>query len=325
MLRKHTKTTIVIALIGALGLLGCASSEPEDDNNNTNHQQNNNVNNTQPDGGTTGCQATCTQEGYVCVGIEGHQTCVPECDSGMTCSDSTRTCCYEGCVDLQNDPNNCGACRSYCNGNCINGTCVDQCGNMCSADQECCGGSCVNITTDVNNCGECGNVCDPTTANACSNGYCTCAGGAECTGGRECCGTGCKDVTSDPDNCGSCGAGCAQGETCDGGTCSCGGGPACSFGEGCCGSDCVDLDSDDDNCGSCGNTCQNGNTCNQGVCNCAGEVCQAGQLGQPATCCGASGCVNYDLMGIGGTTNCGSCGNDCTMLQICVAGQCTSM
>ncbi len=73
--------------------------------------------------------------------------CEPTCGGGQTC------CGSGGCVDTQNDPNNCGAC-----------------GNTCGAGQTCCGGGCVDTTTDQNDCGFCGNAC--TGGDTCQNGLC---------------------------------------------------------------------------------------------------------------------------------------------------------
>lgn len=58
-----------------------------------------------------------------------------------TCS-GEQTCCGNGCVDTQFDPDNCGAC-----------------GNTCGAGSMCCDGGCVDTTSDPNNCGLCGNAC----------------------------------------------------------------------------------------------------------------------------------------------------------------------
>jgi hypothetical protein len=69
-----------------------------------------------------GCDAACTNEGF--------------------------SCCGSTCVNLKNDPKNCGKCGNACpDGNpfCDNGSCAQQpCFNAqpCAVDQPCCGDSC---------------------------------------------------------------------------------------------------------------------------------------------------------------------------------------
>jgi hypothetical protein len=60
-----------------------------------------------------------------------------------------RTCCGGGCVNLNNDPMNCGACGTRCQGAtnlCSGGTCVappcSQTAGVCAAGDFCCGGAC---------------------------------------------------------------------------------------------------------------------------------------------------------------------------------------
>jgi hypothetical protein len=59
-----------------------------------------------------------------------------------------RTCCGGGCVNLNNDPMNCGACGTHCagaNNLCSGGTCVAPCAAnvaTCATGSYCCGTSC---------------------------------------------------------------------------------------------------------------------------------------------------------------------------------------
>lgn len=314
---KIPRSIAIILLLPALAV-GCASTEYEGNNNPSNN------NNPGVDGSTnsngTDCMATCTGSN-VCVGQPDHQTCVPECEEGLTCADPLRTCCYGGCVDLQNDPNNCGSCADFCDGSCINGACIDQCGNMCTTDQTCCNGTCANTKTDMNNCGACGSVCDPEESNACVNSTCKCGSSNACdlASGAMCCTTSCKYVATDVTNCGGCGIICSIGETCQNGDCLCGGNPACTGGQGCCDGACVSLDSDQ-YCGSCTISCTAPETCNSGVCNCGGVVCDPGYPPLlPGGCCGPSGCIVFVGMG---SANCGTCGNTCDALSLCLVGVC---
>jgi len=69
------------------------------------------------------------------------------------------TLCGSQCVDVENDPNNCGSCGHECNGS------PSAC-NFCS------GGAChaFNLQNDPSNCGTCGHVCLAT--QVCSGGVC---------------------------------------------------------------------------------------------------------------------------------------------------------
>lgn len=107
--------------------------------------------------------------------------------------------CAGGCVDLDTDAANCGACGGACAGSqtCAGGACVaclDDAG--CGDGQACCGGACVDLATDDANCGGCGDACGAT--QVCDRGTCvtgsgTCAAGANaclaaasCNGNPDC-------------------------------------------------------------------------------------------------------------------------------------------
>lgn len=331
---KDRLFTVLCVFAGVL-VIGCASTETSSDNNNVNNvNENTNTNTNTNTNGDGNCRDWCTGSNQVCVGPDDeHQTCADKCEDN-TCP-SPYTCCYGGCVNTKSDVNNCGSCWNACSdgASCINGLCVDACNNMCTDSQECCGGICTDIMNDAGNCGSCGNVCNTTgpepTSSGCTNGFCTCGGSAECTGEKVCCGASCKNLDTDPTNCGSCGNQCAQGETCKQGVCECSPGVQCGANEACCSGSCYNTQTDDNNCGGCGITCQNGNTCNNGTCNCNGDVCSGGMFpGQDPICCG-DGCVVYNTdLGdpdlISGIQNCGSCGNHCGPMVMCLMGACSS-
>ncbi len=133
------------------------------------------------------CELTCIGEGDICVGRDAaHSSCAVECAADATCDDDGFTCCMGGCVDLQSDPNNCGACGVPCQGDCVNGACGDACGGQCVAPQECCAGSCVDTSTSLANCGTCGSACDLEKANACVGSICKCGSTSVCTGTDMC-------------------------------------------------------------------------------------------------------------------------------------------
>ena len=108
------------------------------------------------------------------------------CDEGYGNCDGDWS---NGCeVDLNTDPNNCGACSNACDPGetCENGECCGEWEDGCCKvlegclsghlyvpgckdsggsfykGQECCpDGDCHDLNTDPNNCGACGNVCPP--------------------------------------------------------------------------------------------------------------------------------------------------------------------
>lgn len=224
--------------------------------------------------------------------------------------------CNGACVDVSQDPSNCGGCGNACDQlrACVAGQC------LCLAGLADCGGSCVDVTQDSGNCGDCGVVCD---ANEyCAGGTCVCANGEPPCGGSTCCAEGtscndgtceatcqapqmdcggkCVDPTSDTLNCGGCGVDCGGGSCC-GGYCSdpatdpanCGAcGYACDGGS-CCGGQCIDTLNDPNNCGSCGNGCPD------------------------IACCGGA-CTDT----FSDSNNCGGCGIVCEPSSSCYSGTC---
>ncbi|KAF7840601.1 stigma-specific STIG1-like protein 1 [Senna tora] len=63
-------------------------------------------------------------------------------------------CCSNKCVNLQNDPLNCG-----------------KCGKKCGSNKMCCEGKCVNPMTNEKHCGKCGHKCE--SASSCLYGMCS--------------------------------------------------------------------------------------------------------------------------------------------------------
>lgn len=77
-----------------------------------------------------------------------------------------------------------------------------------------------------------------------------------------------------------------------------------------CPSDCA-------SCELCPNNLPVDHTCNGPSC------CQKGEYpGQNAACCPDGYCVIYNDAPLAKTHNCGSCSNDCSSNQICIAGMC---
>lgn len=80
----------------------------------------------------------------------GRRICTKACDAGLT------NCAPDGCVDLQTDPQHCGAC-----------------GNLAETDrgEACCHGTVTNLGTDTN-CSACGDDCATRPGTECINFVC---------------------------------------------------------------------------------------------------------------------------------------------------------
>ena len=238
-------------------------------------------------------------------------------DSSMT-TDATMGCpngqmsCSGSCVNVQNDPHNCGTCGATCGGGlvCASGECSVSCP---MAKPTNCSGACSNTQTDFDNCGMCGNTCQP--GQVCNMGMC----GNVCSAPTKDCSGSCVDETSDPANCGACGNACGKNLVCASSVCatSCGTLTTCLTDGG---SYCTNTASDNLNCGTCGTVCTNGELCSSGKCVVS---CPTGQIN-----CGVGGCVdaNNSTQYCGATLGCGieggSAGNVCAQGQACVNGMC---
>ena len=176
----------------------------------------------------------------------------PVCDPG-------RALCGRVCVDVRNDPMNCGRCGQLCAGPgsmCSNGVCSV---TACVDGFSLCSGTCVDLQNDAANCGRCGQSCGASDV-ACSLGVCI---GVLCSGGLSFCGRACVDLRSDPLNCGVCGRACPPDSACMGGACTT---DACPVPTTRCGGVCVNVSSDPMNCGACGRPCRAGQRCDAGAC-----------------------------------------------------------
>jgi hypothetical protein len=209
-----------------------------------------------------GCAQGEATDGIDCTG----QTDNPE---GLSCSEDACACrsgyanCEgEGCVDVQSDFWNCGACFEYCDYQgdaCIDGLCG------CSQGLTNCGDEfyayCVDTAYDMNNCGECGTTCSD---GVCVEGDCVGAWPA-CDNPSEiyCAHSGCVDVSSDPHNCAQCGNPCAGAEVCTDGRCFCSAPGTDTCGQN---GECVSLLTDAQHCGGCDRRCSVGQRCEQGAC-----------------------------------------------------------
>jgi hypothetical protein len=86
---------------------------------------------------------------------------------------SPQVACNGTCVDLQNDPMNCGQCGVRCCASCVNGSCwADGIGlTVCPTGPDGCHNIAVDTQTDVNNCGGCDHACGA--GHVCVSGQCT--------------------------------------------------------------------------------------------------------------------------------------------------------
>ena len=94
---------------------------------------------------TTGTGGTTTVGTGGTTGAGGTGVCAVACTTG-------RTCCSGGCVNLKNDPFNCGTCGTRCGANtpyCGDGTCqqppCDPQTELCAPNSVCCGSICCPV------------------------------------------------------------------------------------------------------------------------------------------------------------------------------------
>ena len=212
-----------------------------------------------------------------------------QCSAGLSL-------CSGKCIDLETDPDNCGACGfSVPYGEiCRNGQFSSSSGQSKN------GSSAVSSGTTPAGAA----LISPTAVG--TQGSCP-------TGRNSCSGT-CIDLRNDTGNCGSCGNSCTSGQNCQNGRCLLQDISApvvntsplvtitpelsCSSGQIPCGSSCVDIFTDKKNCGVCGRTCG------------SQEICVNARCGPACTKSGTSlcddTCVNLDT----DMKNCGTCGTE---------------
>jgi alpha-tubulin suppressor-like RCC1 family protein len=263
------------------------------------------------------------------------------CSFGACMCTGSQTDCSawgHGCVDIFNDPANCGSCGNDCGVGflCVGGSCqdLDECllGTKCPPQS-----TCTNVFGSV----ECrcdfgfepnATASECVDINECRRGLHNCGSSNNCVdlfGGFECdCapgfedfGFGCVDINEC--NNFSCGRGVCR-NTSGGFRCDCNFGyapgptGACVLVDECqagvlpdfrwCDGACRDLRNNDDYCGSCFNECTGASSCRDSECQCDNRT---------QTYCDGT-CVNTR----NDTANCGFCGNQCPSNATCPNGGC---
>lgn len=189
-----------------------------------------------------------------------------ECRPGFTICDGR-------CVDLQNDPAQCGSCGNGCGAfQCKAGTCTTKRrpdagtdAGMSHADA----GTMDAGKMPRRDAGK-GGLAEAGTGRGGSSTPFSPDGGFKfpdptvplgCGIGLTSCGGMCVDTQVDTSHCGDCGTACKADMYCSRGMCV----NICDTGLTHCGGGCVDEQTDENNCGSCGNVCVSG-ICETGVC-----------------------------------------------------------
>jgi hypothetical protein len=131
-----------------------------------------------------GCGIQCAPN-EECVDEGNGPECAVPCATGANAGKSK---CPNGCVDLLNDPNNCGGCGERCRNAganelraCKKGLCAIECVPGfadCNGDPS--DGCEVNLRNNPGNCGACGTRCDIVAGQPCIDGRCLMV---ECDGG----------------------------------------------------------------------------------------------------------------------------------------------
>jgi hypothetical protein len=257
--------------------------------------------------------------------------------------------CGGACVNVQTDPQHCGACETACPAPalCQKAVCLDD--QHCGSGETQCGNACVDLNTHPAHCGACNQPCALGTT--CANAVCK----PGCTQDLLACAGKCVDPMNDPQYCGASGdcvgihvgEACAAGHACVSGMCD-----PCAPGQVPCNGFCVDLQTDPSHCGTCDAVCEPQHTCHSGVCSlcaafeidCSGTcvdansdpahcgdcltVCEAGHSCDGAVCSLCSGteteCVGACAILASDPLHCGACDTVCASGHSCEAGQCSA-
>ncbi|MBL8601309.1 MAG: hypothetical protein JNK72_05245 [Myxococcales bacterium] len=261
-------------------------------------------------------------------------TCAYACTPGFADCDGNPA---NGCeIDLQSDPQRCGACNTVCNppngtprcaaGQCAVGRCVDGFGDC---DGNATNGCETDLRASTTHCGQCGTAC-AARANAfpgCLSGRCVTScvmGFQDCDGEAN---NGCEvDLRTSLGHCGACGRACAPPRgvgACMGGQCavlSCEAGFANCDGDAANGCE-VDLRVDPNHCNRCGNVC----VASGGTPACRAGVCGVGTCAPGRGDCDSNAANGCETNTLAEPTHCGACGAACALANAtagCANGRC---
>ncbi len=236
------------------------------------------------------CSQTCSISGQIC--LQGRC----QCAAGWS------LCSVSGavrCLDLQKNPDHCGACGRACPSGvlCEAGQCV------CPVSKKFVAGACVDLQEEVGHCGAAGGAC-PAKMQSCRQGKCVCsAGWGIC---NESSGPICRDFQRDRLHCGACDRACPVGISCQEGRC------ACPAGQHLCGAKCADISKDTEHCGACGRGCPGDRQmCVGGACRCPDGWWLCMESNKVL-------CVDVQQDKL----HCGACGRICPSGATCQAGRC---
>ncbi|KAJ3403083.1 hypothetical protein HDU80_004490 [Chytriomyces hyalinus] len=225
---------------------------------------------------------------------------------GLECPATSK--CIQGlCVDVNRNPNACGAGSNPVTKTCVNlSTDPKNCGsfdNVCTTTNtlfctncvpECSNGNCYNPVLDPNNCGKYGTKCSIPTPN-CANKGCVdfqtddtnCGSAGSSCNGKSCFGGMCTDITADPKRCGTTKdnvVNCSDDNSiCTAGVCKCSQN-GFEWKEG----KCYDFKNDRKNCGVKDNACDETEACSNGKripSDCADVTSKFPTLWPPGTNC----------------------------------------
>lgn len=263
------------------------------------------------------CLAPTFDSAFRCVDLGTREHC-------LACNDRcllSETCCPAGCVNLDNDRDNCGVCGNGCGlrERCEFGSCVCEPGTSRCGPGECClpGEQCCRDADGV------GRNCCPPSLTCCGDGICRDLGtqlhcGAcfdECTDNERCCQNACTPVDT-VSQCGECGRPCGPGEECcRKGTVDLTVGNRFATVENW---TCTQLNTNLD-CNGCNDSCPAPKLCQNRRC-----VCPSNREPCGTTCCpvGQDCCNGMCVDTQSSQQHCGACNNPCLPPKICQAGIC---
>jgi len=270
------------------------------------------------------CGATCSLAN-ASAGCSAGACTVASCNAGYGNCDGIAA---NGCeTNVTVTPAHCGTCGAACSlanatAGCAAGACTVA---SCNAGYGNCDGSAANgcetnLNTSNASCGVCGRAC--AAGQVCSAGACT----SVCSAPTSYCSGSCVNLGTDPSNCSACGTLCAAPPNatalCVAGVC----GGACRSGFGDCNNTMTDgceanLGTSLPHCGGCGRVCAPANATGA----CSGGACGIASCNAAYGDCNRSASDGCEVALLTSASNCGGCGNACSLANAtaaCSMGAC---